>query len=112
MSKYLGDWDCRADLASDFEVRLNDNIEIIVACYQTGHYSGQAIVIFEKGEKLYLIEASHCSCYGLEGQWNAELINEDFLRHKLNKGDWLYDDIEHNMKISEVIKEYLKGKIT
>jgi hypothetical protein len=29
-------------------------------------------VIFEKDGKLWEVNGSHCSCYGLEGQWQPE----------------------------------------
>lgn len=45
------------------------DINILFASYGTGHYSGDAYVLFEKNDELYEVMGSHCSCYGLEGQF-------------------------------------------
>lgn len=50
--------------------------DIIVADYDTPAYEGYAFVLYRrKGKKdapLFEVNASHCSCYGLEGQWEPE----------------------------------------
>jgi hypothetical protein len=46
--------------------------EVIVANYETASYEGHALVVFRNGEKFYTVDGSHCSCYGLEGQWEPE----------------------------------------
>lgn len=46
--------------------------EIIFAAYDIGDYQGHALVIFERDGKLYEVNGSHCSCMGLEGQWQPE----------------------------------------
>lgn len=45
------------------------NINFLFASYGTDNYSGDAYVLFEKEGKLYEVTGSHCSCYGLEGQF-------------------------------------------
>ena len=100
MNKYLGDWDCREDLENDFEIKLNEDINIIVACYV--NYSGQAIVLFERNNKVYFVEGSHCSCYGLEGQWNEEEVNKEFINLKSSKGKWVYEYEKLNNEFIEI----------
>lgn len=39
--------------------------EIIFAAYGTPSYEGYALIVFERNSKLYEINGSHCSCYGL-----------------------------------------------
>ena len=46
--------------------------EILFAAYEQDSYEGHAVVIFERNNILYLVEASHCSCYGLEGLFKPE----------------------------------------
>ncbi len=46
--------------------------QILFASYGQGSYDGDAIVIYTDHETLYEVNASHCSCYGLEGQWKPE----------------------------------------
>lgn len=42
---------------------------LIASVYEVESYEGSAFVLFEKGGKLYEVNGSHCSCYGLEDQW-------------------------------------------
>jgi hypothetical protein len=37
--------------------------------------------------KFYLVEASHCSCFGLEGQWEPHEITREVLENKQFYGD-------------------------
>jgi hypothetical protein len=53
---------------------LNESI-VHVAYYGRGSYDGTSLVIFEHNGILYEVNASHCSCYGLEGQWCPEETN-------------------------------------
>lgn len=42
----------------------------VFAEYQVPGYEGYSTVITsDDGEKFRVVEGSHCSCYGLEGQW-------------------------------------------
>lgn len=66
---------------------------ILLASYETGNWEGEAFVLLEKEGKLYEINASHCSCYGLEDQWSPEETTVDELNFRLTKGtfgrsDW------------------------
>lgn len=49
-----------------------DNATVFHAEYSYEDYSGSALVIFEKDGKLFEVNGGHCSCYGLEGQWEPE----------------------------------------
>ncbi len=60
-------------LEKNFQVSLPSSINILVAWYSQESYEGTAFVLFSKNGKLWEINAHHCSCYGLEGQWLAEL---------------------------------------
>lgn len=46
--------------------------EIVFAAYLYEDYSGTAIVVFKRGDQYYVVHGGHCSCYGLEGQWDPE----------------------------------------
>lgn len=58
-----------------------DHARMLVAVYDTPPWHGEAFVLFEdmRDHLLYEVNASHCSCYGLEGQWEPELINRNEL---------------------------------
>lgn len=60
---------------------LNDleGAEIHLAYYDTGCYNGSAQVLFEKLGKLYICDAGHCSCYGLEDQWSPTEVTWESL---------------------------------
>ena len=60
--------------------------EILLASYGTPAYEGYAFVLFRKGGVLYEVNGSHCSCYGLEGQWEPEETTVEALRHRLDHG--------------------------
>lgn len=73
---YLNNWSSREDMIADFwpdwaeqkrGVEL-DNTEVLLASYGTPDYEGYAFVLFLRDGKLWEVNASHCSCYGLEGQ--------------------------------------------
>lgn len=44
--------------------------EILFASYGGGGYDGDALVLFQRDGKLYEVHGGHCSCYGLEDQWD------------------------------------------
>ena len=65
--------------------------QVIVAAYKLESYEGHAWVVYRVGGKYYSVEGSHCSCHGLEDQWNPEEYESaDALLAVLKKGDWAY----------------------
>lgn len=83
MKVYFGDFDSRANVERQFEVKLDKSVHIKFAVYESG-WEGSAAVVFEQDGKLYLVEGSHCSCYGLEGQWEpTEETLETLARYHL-----------------------------
>lgn len=70
-SDWRGDpWDFRSSSAPVEGMATDD--EVIFAAYGGDSYEGLAIVVYERDGQLYKVNASHCSCYGLEGQWKPE----------------------------------------
>jgi hypothetical protein len=71
---YYGSFSCIDDVINDFQIsdKELEGCEIIFAEYDQPDYEGYAHIIFRKGGKLYEVNGSHCSCYGLEGQWVPE----------------------------------------
>lgn len=53
---------------------LNESI-VHIAWYGSGPWCGDSFVLFEHGGILYEVNAAHCSCFGLEGQWSPEETN-------------------------------------
>lgn len=61
-------------------------IHVLLGYYTYESYSGSAFVLFEQDGKLYTVEGGHCSCYGLEGQWDPVETTIDALRMGLERG--------------------------
>ena len=54
--------------------------KILLAAYYDEDYEGDAYVLFERGGKLWEVHGSHCSCNGLEGQWDPEETSWEYFR--------------------------------
>lgn len=98
---FLHDWKDKNDLIEDFEIKNKEtrnleNLNILFASYNYENYSGEAWVLFEQNGKLYEVNGSHCSCYGLEGQWNPEETTLEELKYRLVKGTFGEDDWSYN----------------
>lgn len=81
---YIDSFSCRSDVFSEFAKNEDDDIEILYANYWTGSYEGSATVIYYRQStgKYYEVYGSHCSCYGLERQWDEdeEIVAEELLK--------------------------------
>lgn len=77
--KYFGNWKSRVDVICDFigyryegSQQIPDDApkgfptdrEILIAAYETDN-DGTAIVVYRQKGKLYEVNGSHCSCFGL-----------------------------------------------
>lgn len=62
-------------------------IEVLLASYTYESYEGDAFVLFRKDGKLFEVNGGHCSCYGLEGQWEPEETTIEAIEHRL-KSDY------------------------
>ena len=83
-----------------------DTINILFASYGSDNYSGDAFVLFEKDGKLYEVNAGHCSCYGLEEQFNPEETTLESLHQRLIDGKMGKDDYAGN-EFADELKEFL-----
>ena len=105
---FLNNWDCLEDMKGDFwpkgEIGFSEGrterelegVEIVLASYGTPSYEGYAFVLFKKDGKLYEVNASHCSCYGLEGQWEPERTSVEDLLYRVEKGRLGVGDYDEN----------------
>ena len=73
-------------IAHEFDAKITDDVEWLFADYSYENYSGSAFVLFRKDGKLYEVNGSHCSCYGLETQWDPEETTKAALTHRLLQG--------------------------
>lgn len=97
----------------DKAIERYEGIGILFASYGQANYSGDAWVLFEKDGKLYEVNGGHCSCYGLEGQWEPEEVSLKELEHRLLNGTWGEDDWSDNNFKGELCEflgvEYVKN---
>ncbi len=101
---YLHNWSDFSDMARDFEQPISHEIDVLLASYGTDNYCGDAFVLFRKDDKLFEVNAGHCSCYGVEDQWSPEETTVASLRKRLNEGTLGSDDYTDN-----VFKDELKA---
>lgn len=104
------------------ESEINEAMEklkeysVLVAYESVGDYGCDSSSFFllkhnETGE-LYEIHGSHCSCYGFEGQLDLEKTTIEALKHRVNKGNGVfncggYDD--NGNKNQKIVNEYIKN---
>ncbi len=111
---FLGNWSDKEDVAEDFNIDVTElnGAKILLAWYGYGDYDGSAFVLFQKGTKLYEVNGGHCSCYGLEGQWDPEEVTVAELEHRMKEGDLgygsYYNDSAFADELETVIKLYKK----
>ena len=80
--------------------------KILFASYGNDSYWGDAFVLFEKDGKLFEVNASHCSCFGLENQWEEEEVELKELEHRLINGTFGESYCFGN-QFKEELKEFL-----
>lgn len=59
--------------------------QVLLATYGGGGYDGDAVVCYRRGEDYFIVEGSHCSCYGLEDQWQPEKYSKDIFLEVLDR---------------------------
>lgn len=106
---YLHDWaESKLEgLKKDFEISDADldGANILLASYTYADYSGSAFVLFARDGKFYEAGGSHCSCYGLEGQWNPEEADLTELRHRVTEGT--FGDSEYRAELLALLNDLL-----
>lgn len=102
---YLDLFTDEADVISQFSAPSDAlaNANVLLAWYEYESYSGSAMVIFEKDGKLWEVNGGHCSCNGLEGQWEPEETTWEALAMR----DYsIYGGPKANEFMSKVIAEH------
>jgi hypothetical protein len=85
----------RYDVAKEFAVPVEefDEYELLIAIYDLSEaYSGDAYVLMYKKDDGLLYEAhgSHCSCMGLEGQFEPESVPVEALKKRIVDNNYCY----------------------
>lgn len=110
MENYFDCFEDKEDLARQFNIDLKelDGATIIFALYEQPPYEGYALVLFERDGKLYEVNGSHCSCYGLEGQWSPEETSVEELMHRIERGNLGYYTNEYSKTVKQALESYKK----
>lgn len=122
---WLNDWSLNAEdvdkteleaMVHDFEIEMStlEGATILLASYEYECYEGSAFVLFERDGKLYEVNGSHCSCYGLEGQWEPEETTSEALLNRLDKGNLgsdYYDKSTFADELREILNLFLPQAI-
>lgn len=72
---FIDQWDLSNELKQEIAA-----LNIIIAAYEYECYSGDAFVLYEKDGKLYEVNDSHCSCFGLQNWEPEETFKEALLK--------------------------------
>ena len=85
---FSGDFSDEQSVFAAFQLSDLDTaeVELLYAGYDCYRYEGQAFVLFRERGKLYEVNASHCSCYGLEDGWRPEETTLKDMRFRLENG--------------------------
>lgn len=79
-------------IANEFGTTIDDINEyhVLYAWYDYQSYEGDAYLLLIKNNKIYEVTAGHCSCYGLEGQFEPEEVPLKVLYHRLENDSYGY----------------------
>lgn len=93
------------DIISNYGIKDTELLgaTIIYADYTYEEYTGSSYVLFWKDGKYYEVYGSHCSCYGLEDQWDPEEITISELMKLADRG-------VHDLQIFLDLKAFLKSQ--
>ena len=93
--EYHIDFESWEDVMRSFDLHPSDQLEeppFVFAEYDYSNWEGQAEVVYSyNGIIFYYVSGSHCSCFGLEEQWDPEEYDIEAIR-AFAKGsllDWL-----------------------
>jgi len=98
-------------------LKKNDLITIY-AQYNYEDYSGGAFLLFwhKKSNRIFEVNGSHCSCYGLEGQFTLEPTKLRSVVMRESSGRYNYKDIAKfasirllRLKSAQLLKEKQNG---
>jgi len=87
---YYGWFESWSDVREEFEIDIQEP-DVLLAAYDYGH-EGEAHVLFCDAGALYIVTGSHCSCYGLEGQWKPEEMPLSVLAEMYERLERQYGD--------------------
>ena len=105
MNRFDELFSCKEDIAQQFCVSMDElrPVEIIYAYYDHEAHGcdGEAYVAYVWGNKIFEASGSHCSCYGLEDQWDPTEVTIEELEERVARGG-------HWNRFASIVLEELK----
>lgn len=100
------------DMADNFQVPIETfkDLNILIAWYGYGSYCGSTFVLYEKDGKLYEVNASHCSCNGLEEQWRPEETSWEALSWILKEGSKFDSECSGANDCSQALRDLVQAR--
>jgi len=103
MSNYFDMFSNWEDVQEQFHMIQPEPEEVLYAQYDIDGYEGSADVIYRNGDMFYWVHGGHCSCYGLEDQWDPEEYSAELLVAAWERSNW------HNIpdSVLQRVREFL-----
>lgn len=112
-SIYLNQFENEESMLKEFGIDKSvlDGYKVLLASYGKEYYDGYAFVLLKRKQtkELVTVYASHCSCYGLEGQFELEESSLELL-NKLYAEDHYYAFRECRKELGEILIRLSKKK--
>lgn len=70
---YLEQWSDWSDVQNDFQISVPEPETVFLAYYNNQDYSGTAYLLYYDMGYYYWAQGSHCSCMGLEDQFDPTI---------------------------------------
>lgn len=93
-------------IVEEFGIQASDlaGAKILFASYEYRNYEGAAFVLFERGGKLWEVNGSHCSCYGLtQDQWQPEETSVEALQKRVAE-KWFSESLLGGEDLGRILK--------
>jgi hypothetical protein len=101
-----------AKMAKEFKVDVKTfkGCEFIVAQYSYEEYAGSSFCLYKKDGVLYENYGNHCSCFGLEGQWEPSETTAEALKLRINADSSFTPEIKKILesKVFKALKNDIK----
>lgn len=100
----------KEDVAGWFSISEEDlkGVKLIFGYYTYEDYSGDAYVVFERDGKLWEVSGGHCSCYGLDGQWEPEETLVEAIEKRYDNG-YGYGRGAHKDELQVALEKWKKN---
>jgi len=117
MHVFFGLFEKVDDVVKEFSITHNDlnGCDVVFAYYSYEDYSGEALVVLRDPQDgtFYEVNGGHCSCYGLEGQWEME---ETTLEVMMKRSTPFFDEVVkcyiQNQLLTQEVKDFMEEKDT